>query len=90
MSHIFSNCEDMQYLWVILDSFEQASEVKHPKLVTKNTRMFQKLSLLAVHLRQSLTLTMLKGLKVKTKFFIQLRCVKAWFAKVLEILNLRI
>ena len=25
----------MQYLWVILDSFEQASEIKCPKLVTK-------------------------------------------------------
>ena len=29
--------------------------------------MIQKLSLLAVHLRQSLTLTVPKGLKVKTK-----------------------
>ena len=26
----------MQYLGVILDSFEQASEIKSPKLVTKN------------------------------------------------------
>ena len=25
----------MQYLWVILDSFEKASEIKSPKLVTK-------------------------------------------------------
>ena len=25
----------MQYLWVILDSFEQGSEIKCPKLVTK-------------------------------------------------------
>ena len=58
----------MQHLWVILDSFGQASEIKCPKLVTKNTRMFQKLSLLVVHLRQSLTLTVLKGLMVKTKY----------------------
>ena len=35
MSHILSTREDMQYLWVILDSFEQASEIKCPKLVTK-------------------------------------------------------
>ena len=36
--------------------------------MSPNTRMIQKLSLLAVHLRQSLTLTVLKGLKVKTKY----------------------
>ena len=53
MSHILSDCEDMQYLWVILDSFGQASDIKCPKFVTKITRMFQKLNLLAVHLRQS-------------------------------------
>ena len=35
MSHILSTREDMQYPWVILDSFEQASEIKCPKLVTK-------------------------------------------------------
>ena len=56
----------MQYMWVILDRFGQASDIKFPKLVTKNTRMFQNLSLLAVHL--SLILTVLKGLKVKTKY----------------------
>ena len=69
----------MQYLWVILNSFGQASEIKCPKLVTKNTRMFQKLSLLAVHLRQSLALTVLKGLKVKkyqpALLFIQVKTV---------------
>ena len=43
----------MQYMWVILDSFGQASEIKCPKLVTKNTRTFQKLSLLAVYLTES-------------------------------------
>ena len=72
----------MQYLWVILDSFGQASDIKCPKLVTKNTRMFQKLSLLAVHLRQSLTLTVLKGLNVKMKnqpalLFIQVKTVSS-------------
>ena len=52
------------------------------KFVTKNTRMSQKLSLLAVHLGQSLTLTVLKGLKMKTKtkyqpalLFIQVKTV---------------
>ena len=62
---ICSTREDMQYLWVILDIFEQASEIKCPKFVAKNTGMIQKLSLLSVHLRKSLTV--LKGLKVKTK-----------------------
>ena len=80
MSHILSNCEDMQYLWVILDRSGQASEMKCPKRVTKNTRMFQKLVLLAVHLKQSLTLIVLKGLKMKTKYqvallFIQVKTV---------------
>ena len=72
MSHILSTGESypqyflgyalplsMQYLWVILDGFGQASEIKCSKLVTK---------LVAVHLRQSLTLAVLKGLKVKTKY----------------------
>ena len=35
VSHILSTREDMQYPWVILDSFEQASEIKCSKLVTK-------------------------------------------------------
>ena len=35
MSHIFSTHEDMQYPWVIFDSFEQGSEIKSQKLVTK-------------------------------------------------------
>ena len=35
MTHILSTCEDMQYPLVILDSCEQASEIKCPKLVTK-------------------------------------------------------
>ena len=44
--------------------------------------MIQKLSLLAVHLRQSLTLTVLKGLKVKTKrqpalLFIQVKTISS-------------
>ena len=65
-----------------LGSFRQALEIKCPELVTKNTRMFHKLSLLAVHLRQSLTLTELKGLKVKTKYqsallFIQIKTVSS-------------
>ena len=76
----------MQYLCVILDSFGQASEMKCPKLVTKNSRMILKLSLLAVHVRQSLTLTVLNGLKVKTKYqpallFIQVKTVsRLWQA----------
>ena len=72
----------MQCLWVgtILDSFGQAPDIKCPKLVTKNTRMFQKLSLLAVYLRQGLTV--LKGLRVKTKYqpallFIQVKTVSS-------------
>ena len=82
MSHILSNCEDMQYLWVILDSFQQALDIKFPKLLTRNTRMFQNLSLLAAHLRQSLILTVLKGLKVKMKYqpaliFIQVKTVSS-------------
>ena len=47
VSYILSNCEDMHYLWVILDSFGQASEIKCPKLVTKNTSMIQKLEFTA-------------------------------------------
>ena len=35
VSHILSTCEDMQYPWVILERFEQASEIKCPKVVTK-------------------------------------------------------
>ena len=35
MSHILSTREDTQYLLVILDSFEQDSEIKCPKFVTK-------------------------------------------------------
>ena len=35
VSHILSTREDMHYLWVILDSFEQGSEIMCPKLVTK-------------------------------------------------------
>ena len=71
----------MQYLWAILDSFGQASEIKCPKFIT-NIRMIQKLSILAVHLTQSLTLTVLKGLKVKTKYqpallFIQVKTVSS-------------
>ena len=66
VSHILSTCEDMQYLWVVLDSFEQGSVINCPKLVTKYQND-SKAELLAVHLRQSLTLTALKGLKVKTK-----------------------
>ena len=62
-----------------MDSFEQASEIKSPKLVT---RMIQKLSLPAVHLRQSLYLTVLKGLKVKTicqpaLLFIQVKTISS-------------
>ena len=53
MGHILGNCEDMQYLWIILDRFGQALEIMCPQLITKNTRMFQKLSSLVVHLRQS-------------------------------------
>ena len=37
----------MHYLWVILDSFGQASEIKCPKLVTKSTSMIQKLEFTA-------------------------------------------
>ena len=93
VSHILSTREDMQYPWVIssvlllaheivLNSVGQASEIKCRKLVTKNTRMFQKLSLLAVHLRQSLTPTVLMGLKVKMKYqpallFIQVKTVSS-------------
>ena len=32
----------MQYLWVILDSFGHASDIKCPKPVTKDTKMFKK------------------------------------------------
>ena len=35
MSHTLSTLEDMLYPCVILDSFEQASEIKCPKLVEK-------------------------------------------------------
>ena len=35
MSHILSTLEDMLYPCVILDSFEQASEIECPKLVEK-------------------------------------------------------
>ena len=81
VSHILSTREDMQYLWVILDNFEQASEIKSPKLVTKYQND-SKAELLAVHLRQSLTLTVLKGLKVKTKcqpalLFIQVKTISS-------------
>ena len=72
----------MQYPWVILDSFGQAADIKCLKFVTKNTRMFQKLNLLAVHLKQSLALTVLKRLKVKMKYqpvllFIQVKTVSS-------------
>ena len=54
VSHILSTCGDMQYPFVvILDSFGQASEKQCPKLIIKHTRMFQKLSLLAIHMRES-------------------------------------
>ena len=60
----------------LLDSFEQASEIKCPMLFT-NTRMIQKLSLLAVHL------TVLKELKAKMMkyqlalLFIQVKTVSS-------------
>ena len=41
VSHILSIREDMQYTWVILDSFEQASEIKYPKLVPKIPEWFK-------------------------------------------------
>ena len=64
-----------------MDSFDQASDRKCPKLVTKNTRMIQKLSLLAAQLRQSLTLAVLK-VKVNMEYqpillFIQLKTVSS-------------
>ena len=68
----------------LLDGFEQASEIKCLQFVTKNNKMIQKLSLLAVHLRQSVTLTVLNGLKVKTKYqppllkFIQVNNLFRW------------
>ena len=70
--------EDMQYLWVISsvpvricsthESYWTALTCFRNSVpsLSQNTRMTQKLSLLAVHLRQSLKV--LEGLKVKTKY----------------------
>ena len=49
--------------------------------------MIQKLSLLAVHLGQSLTLTVLKGLQLKTKYqptllFIQVKTISSLYGRL--------
>ena len=75
MSHVLSTRESYpQYPWgyAVLMShigqFRRSFRNKVSQACPKNTRMIQNLNLLAGHLRQSLTLTVLKGPKLKTKY----------------------